>query len=76
MLVSELMALEKGPEAPWMMALVMKLSAAANVGLAVVVDDLVVIDDDDDDDDDEEDPPARLPTMALRIGATSLSTLG
>ena len=75
MLVSELMALEKGPEAPWMMALVMKLSAAAKVGLAVVVDDLVVIDDDDDD-DDEEDPPARLPTMALRIGATSLSTLG
>ena len=74
MLVSELMALEKGPEAPWMMALVMKLSAAAKVGLAVVVDDLVVIDDDDDD--DEEDPPARLPTMALRIGATSLSTLG
>ena len=74
MLVSELMALEKGPEAPWMMALVMKLSAAAKVGLAVVVDDLVVIDDDDDD--EEEDPPARLPTMALRIGATSLSTLG
>ena len=74
MLVSELMALEKGPEAPWMMALVMKLSAAAKVGLAVVVDDLVVIADDDDDDD--EDPPARLPTMALRIGATSLSTLG
>ena len=73
MLVRELMALEKGPEAPWMMALVMKLSAAAKVGLAVVVDDLVVIDDDDDDD---EDPPARLPTMALRIGATSLSTLG
>ena len=75
MLVRELMALVKGPLAPWMMAFVMKESAAANVGLAVVVDNLVEIDDDDDDDDDES-LPTRLPTMALRIGATSLSTLG
>ena len=75
MLVRELMALVKGPLAPWMMALVMKESAAANVGLAVVVENLVEIDDDDDDDDDES-LPTKLPTMALRIGATSLSTLG
>lgn len=55
-------------------AFVMKESAAANVGLCVVVD-FVAIDDAEDDDDDEP-LPARSETMALKMGATSLSTLG
>jgi hypothetical protein len=67
-------ALENGPLAPCTIAFVMNVSAAANVGLAVVVEPSFV--DITDDADDEPDPPAKSETMALKIGATSLSTLG
>ena len=66
-------ALEKGPLAPCTMAFVMKVSAAANVGLAVVVEPTFV---EIAEDEDEAEPPAKSETMALKIGATSLSTLG
>ena len=51
----------------------MKVSAAANVGLAVVVEPSFV---EITDDDGAVEPPAKSDTMALKIGATSLSTLG
>jgi hypothetical protein len=72
MLASELRALENGPDAPCTMALVMKLSAAAKVGLVVVVSVNFVATD------DEELPelPTKFLTMSPRMGATSLSTLG
>ena len=50
----------------------MKVSAAANVGLAVVVEPSFV----EMTDDADVEPPAKSETMALKIGATSLSTLG
>ena len=68
----EVRAFEKGPLAPWTIAFVMKVSAAANVGLAVVVEPSFV----EMTDDADVEPPAKSETMALKIGATSLSTLG
>jgi hypothetical protein len=72
-----LIAFENGPLAPCTIALVMNESAAANVGLAVVVDFVAIAADDPADDEDADDPlPTRLETISLKMGATSLSTLG
>jgi len=72
MLASELRAFEKGPDAPCTMALVMKLSAAAKVGLDVVVSVSFVA----TDEDELPELPTKFLTMSPRMGATSLSTLG